>query len=111
LEALGIVCAEFGPARFVLRSLPADAELDTLATALPELLREAAEEGEAWRERLLASLACRAAVRKGRRLAQAEALDLIERLGATRSPAVCPHGSPVMLVLADSALQRGFGWS
>jgi DNA mismatch repair protein MutL len=110
LESLGFACEEFGPDRYVLRAAPAIEGLEGIAALLPELLVEATLEREDWRERLLASFACRAAIRKGRSLSAAEARDLVTRLGATRAPAVCPHGSPIMLHLPDSFLARQFNW-
>lgn len=110
LEALGFACEEFGPDRFVLRAAPAIEGLEGIATVLPELLAEAALDREDWRDRLLASFACRAAIRKGRPLTPAEARDLVNRLGATNAPAVCPHGSPVLLHLPGGFLARQFNW-
>jgi DNA mismatch repair protein MutL len=111
LKALGFDCEEFGPDRFVLRSAPTAGDLAALTGALPELLREAAADGQEWEQRLLASLACRSAVRKGRLLAQPEAHDLVHRLRETESPAVCPHGSPLLVFVPQPLLVRQFGWS
>jgi DNA mismatch repair protein MutL len=35
---------------------------------------------------------------------------LIEGLGATVSPAVCPHGSPLLMHVSADLLERQFGW-
>jgi DNA mismatch repair protein MutL len=37
--------------------------------------------------------------------------DLLTRLGTTASPAVCPHGSPIVLHVASAFLTRQFDWS
>ncbi|MGI8553452.1 MAG: DNA mismatch repair endonuclease MutL [Dehalococcoidia bacterium] len=110
LEALGFGCEEFGPSRFLVRATPSGEGMEGLATAIDELLQEAADEREDWRDRLLASLACRSAVRKGRPLTPAEARDLVTRLGTVNSPAFCPHGSPVLLHLPDAFLARQLNW-
>ncbi|MHB8573732.1 MAG: DNA mismatch repair endonuclease MutL [Dehalococcoidia bacterium] len=111
LEALGFSCEEFGTDRFLLRGVPADADLAGIAASLPDFIREAAEAAEGWHEALLASLSCRAAIRKGRPLSLAEARDLLLRLGAVSAPALCPHGSPVMIYLPEPFLSRQFDWS
>ena len=67
-------------------------------------------DADEWRERLLASVSCRAAVRKGRPLTPEQARDLLERLAGARAPAVCPHGSPIILHLSDRFLARQFDW-
>ncbi len=110
LASLGFSCEEFGAERFVLRAAPGGEEMGAIAGLLPELLREAAAEADDWNDRLLASLACRAAIKKGRPLSLEEARDLVTRLGATKAPAMCPHGSPVLLHLAGSFLNRQFDW-
>ena len=35
---------------------------------------------------------------------------LVEGLGNTRTPAVCPHGSPLLMHVDAKALERQFGW-
>jgi len=110
LEALGFACEEFGAERFLLRAIPIDEDLQAIASLLPDLLQEAASAEEDWHERLLASLACRSAIRKGRPLSLAEARDLLTKLSGVRSPALCPHGSPVILHLTAPFLERQFDW-
>lgn len=58
---------------------------------LPELLREAAVEADDWNEQLLASLSCRAAIKKGRSLTLSQARDLVTRLGTTLASHVSPR--------------------
>jgi DNA mismatch repair protein MutL len=122
LAALGFACEPFGERRFLLRAAPvafATGEpaggTSMLAAPLPSgelpaLLGEAAAAQEDWREQFLATLACRSAIRKGRPITPAEARDLVTRLGEARSPAMCPHGSPVLLYLPEGFLQRQFDW-
>jgi len=35
---------------------------------------------------------------------------LIQALGETRAPAVCPHGSPIVLRVDHRLLANQFGW-
>ena len=69
------------------------------------------ESGEDWQERLMVSLACRTAIRRGRPLDQTTMRALVTALGQTRSPAVCPHGSPLLMHLSGSLLERQFDWN
>ena len=111
LRALGIVCEEFGGGgRFVVRALPASPDLGALSEALLDALHEAAADAADWRDRLLATIACRAAVRKGAPITGEQARDLLQRLSAIDAPALCPHGSPVMLHLSRAFLARQFDW-
>ena len=123
LAQLGFALEEFGGRAFLLRSAPAlpgvlpGGALDDLAD--PGLLADAlllaadeaeAGDGETWQERLLVRLSCRTAVRRGRPLAWPLMRALVEGLGNTAAPAVCPHGSPLLMHMDAKALERQFGW-
>lgn len=128
LGALGFALEEFGGHAFLLRSAPvlpgvlpgadtvalgelADPSIlaDALALATDEA--ETAGDGETWQERLLVRLSCRTAVRRGRTLERPAMRALVEGLGHTAAPAVCPHGSPLLMHVTADALERQFGWS
>ena len=109
LAALGFAIEDFGSGSLIARAAPA--ELSGLgADALLDLLRAALADAAGWRERLLATAACRAAVKKGDPLDPDGARELLGRLAATHAPAVCPHGSPVVVRLAGGLLARLFRW-
>ena len=125
LAALGFECEVFGGRTFLLRSapvlpgvLPGAAgealaglgEPDELVATLLALTDEEAGEGEGWRERLLVQLACRTALRRGKPLDRPAMRALVEGLGQTTAPAVCPHGSPLLMHVSGDVLERQFGW-
>ena len=123
LAHLGFALEEFGGRAFLLRTAPvlpgvlpggaldALANPDALATALLLAADEAeAGDGETWQERLLVRLSCRTAVRRGRPLTWPLMRALVEGLGHTGAPAVCPHGSPLLMHVDAKALERQFGW-
>jgi DNA mismatch repair protein MutL len=115
LAAVGVACEVWGRNTFLLRSLPAELTgVDGLGPLLLGALAEAdgyAEDGtDAWRDRLCTALACRSALRRGSPLAPGAMHDLLRRLGATDSPTVCPHGSPIVLHVGSGFLIRQFGW-
>ncbi len=128
LAELGFALEEFGGRSFLLRSSPvlpgvtpgADAlalgdlvDPSHLAEALAFASDEAetAGDGETWQERLLVRLSCRTAVRRGRSLDRPLMRALVEGLGHTAAPAVCPHGSPLLMHVTAEAVERQFGWS
>jgi DNA mismatch repair protein MutL len=81
-----------------------------LAAHLPELARIAAEESNDWQDRLLIGLACRSALRRGRELGPAEQRALLTSLAEASAPAVCPHGSPILLHYSRAFLIDKFEW-
>ena len=62
-----------------------------------------------WSERLLATMACHAAVRAGDNLTLASCEEIVRLLQKCEHPQSCPHGRPTMLLLTGEALEREFG--
>lgn len=110
LAALGFQCEWFGGRSFLVRSVPAIPETNNLAEVVEDLLDLAIDDELDWRHRLLTAVACRSSTRRGRSLTLPQARELVELLAETESPAVCPHGSPIILHFSDRFLERQFGW-
>jgi DNA mismatch repair protein MutL len=110
LAALGFSCEWFGGRSFLVRSVPVIPETADLASVVEDLLDLAADDESDWQHRLLTSVACRAATRRGRSLSLAQCRELVDLLADTESPAVCPHGSPIILHFSDRFLERQFDW-
>ena len=112
LAALGWVLEETDDAALIVRALPAllgDAEPAAALAALLDRLE--AEERLSGPERVAASLACRAAVRAGDRVAEAQQRELLAALEGCAQPQTCPHGRPTLLHLSSEQLRRSFGRS
>jgi len=115
LASVGVTCEAWGRNTFLLRSMPAELSgVESLGPLLLDALGEAddyADDGtDAWHDRLCTALACRSALRRGYPLSPGAMHDLLLRLGATDSPTVCPHGSPIVLHVGSGFLIRQFGW-
>ncbi|HEU5440502.1 MAG TPA: DNA mismatch repair endonuclease MutL [Ktedonobacterales bacterium] len=113
LASLGIDCQPFGGSVFLVRALPA------LATAGPvetphdvagALTREAAEDADDWLEHVRIALACRTAIKRGQTLAPSEQRALLADLCGAAVPAICPHGSPILLRYSREYLTHAFEW-
>ena len=112
LAALGWVLEATDDAALIVRALPALlGEVDP-AAALAELLdRMEAEERLSGPDRTAASLACRAAIRAGDRVPEAQQRELLAALERCALPQTCPHGRPTLLHLSREQLRRSFGRS
>lgn len=110
LRDLGLECERFGGRSFLVRSVPSGVGQEQLAAHLPELAHLAAEESHDWQDRLLIGLACRSALRRGRELTPAEQRTLLANLAEVEAPAVCPHGSPILLHYSRTFLIEKFEW-
>ena len=108
LRSMGLECERFGGRSFLVRSVPGNSE--QLVGHLPELARIAAEDSNDWQDRLFIALACRSAMRRGRILGLDEQRSLISALAQASAPAVCPHGSPIILHYSRAFLIDRFDW-
>jgi DNA mismatch repair protein MutL len=110
LRGLGLECERFGGRSFLIRSIPAGIGQEQLAGHLHELAQIASEDALDWEDRLLIGLACRSALRRGRELGDTEQRSLLKALAGTAAPAVCPHGSPILLHYSRAFLIDRFDW-
>ncbi|HWZ17473.1 MAG TPA: DNA mismatch repair endonuclease MutL [Ktedonobacteraceae bacterium] len=110
LRTLGLECERFGGRSFLIRSVPNSVGQEQLAGHLSELAHIAAEDSDDWQDRLLIGLACRSALRRGRELGIDEQRSLITSLASASAPAVCPHGSPILLHYSRTFLIDKFDW-
>lgn len=111
LDALGFQLEDFGERSLLLRAVPAALAGGDPARALSDFLDEIAAGAPTTEraERAAMTLACHAAVRAGKTLAQEEMRELIRLLEACEAPRTCPHGRPTMIHVSAAALEREFG--
>ena len=110
LRDLGLECERFGGRSFLIRSVPSGVGQEQLAGHLSELAEIASEDSTDWEDHLLIGLACRSALRRGRVLGIDEQRALLTSLSAVTAPAVCPHGSPILLHYSRTFLIDKFDW-
>ena len=111
LREHGFEAEAFGAATCMVRALPALLGRAKIGEVLAELLDDLGEGKERGdrQERLLATMACKAAVKAGQTLGMEEMRAIVERLETTSRPRTCPHGRPTMILLSTSSLERQFG--
>ena len=114
LARLGFEVTEFGPNSVAINALPSLlAERKVPAAAflrdlLDELADHAAAEGGELLEQVLATMACKAAVKAGQPLTGEEIDALLARRSAADRSSACPHGRPTTLTLTLDQLARQF---
>ncbi len=113
LNELGFQIEPFGGSDFIVRAVPATLVDTNVEQVLHEIVEELLEWGAAeraqGRERLVATVACHAAVKAGQALTDREIADLIRALNASPTPAVCPHGDPIIVSMSREEIDRRFG--
>ena len=111
LARLGLELEEFGINSFVLRGIPSflSAESGSIDEAfIIELVDDLLDETN-WREKAVITLACKSAIKAGRRLDNKQIQSLLEQLAAAENPFTCPHGRPIIVRIAEQEIQRRFG--
>jgi len=111
LEDFGFSIEAFGGDALILRQLPAEllpTQAEEILSELAEAFSKGARAKLGLREQILHSVACKAAIKGGRKSAPEELLQVAE---AVMSGAVkyCPHGRPVAVTLSRAQLERRFG--
>ena len=110
LEDSGFRVENMGGRSFALKEYPdilrEDEARDTFLSLLEEM-----EEGkiEKKKESLLATLACRTAVKAGEPLSIGRVQYLIEELFKTSEHALCPHGRPIVLRVDRKRIEKEIG--
>jgi DNA mismatch repair protein MutL len=108
----GFLVRPFGHRTVLLEGAPAVLRGKAPDRYFREVLDELASELKKGRDRLTAlaaSFACKAAVRAGDLLNEAEMAALFDQLFATRNPYSCPHGRPTVVRIPKEELDRKFG--
>jgi DNA mismatch repair protein MutL len=113
LEANGFEVEPFGPRTIAIKAAPVGLEGPELERMLMEVLeqadpREQAENLEAARTRIAASIACHAAIKVNTPLDPARMEWLLAELAKTAHPTSCPHGRPIVLRYSWKDIQRAF---
>lgn len=113
LERYGFGLMRLSGRTVAIRAVPADIKASDARNLLAEILDtiDVEKRGTAratLRDRIAASLACRAAIKINTALTPEKMRWLIDRLLTTSSPTTCPHGRPVILRITTRDIEKGF---
>lgn len=112
-DGLGFDVKPFGKHTVLIEGVPADVKPGQEQAILQEMLAQYKEYQQhapaEVRDNMAKAYACKAAIKAGDPLSEAEMRSLIDQLFATSMPYVCPHGRPVVLRISTEELDRRFG--
>ena len=113
LQKQGFEIEEFGPDTWKIDAVPAIVSgqnpADVIASIVYDIGEAGNRRGDRWREELIAKSVARSFAGVSRRFTIEDASRLVEELGRTRMPYVCPRGKPVMIFTSNRELVRKFG--
>lgn len=111
LSSLGFEIEPFGAANFAIRSLPDDMDIGDAACAVEEICEKLRRGGnvspDSARDEILHTVACKAAIKAGRRHEMQELQRIADAVLAGEVK-YCPHGRPVSVRLTKKELDKFF---
>ena len=113
LREIGLEIEIFGRDAIVVKALPAVLPPIQVREIIADIADQLAENNnlpdlQARKEKILASLACRAAIKANAALSPEEAAALCRDLEATPFNATCPHGRPIIVKFSLGEIERMF---
>ena len=112
LEELGFEIDEFGENTVLLRQIPMDLSpadaADTAETLAADLLSGRREKKDSFRDELLHTVACKAAIKAGWKNDEQELLAICKEVMAREDLKYCPHGRPICVSLSKKQLEKQF---
>ena len=112
LRALGFEIEQFSAGSFAVSAVPSLLQRETVGGFLRKLVDASIEEGTApgdrLRDRIIASLACQAAIKVHRPLGGDEMARLVSELLASSNPWACPHGRPIIVDIRHLDIEKHF---
>jgi DNA mismatch repair protein MutL len=109
-EDVGFRVEAMGGRSYALKEYPDLFKPEQAADIFLGLLEEAGQKtAEDRRGRLLATMACKTAVKAGEPLTREKMGYLVEELFKTAQPALCPHGRPIVVRVEKSVIDKGLG--
>ncbi|MGM9522433.1 MAG: DNA mismatch repair endonuclease MutL [Oscillospiraceae bacterium] len=111
LGELGFEIDDFGGGSVAIRQIPADIDMDDPQAFMEEIAEKLSTGGrrdiESMRDEVMHSVACKAAIKAGKRSEPEEVMKLIGRV-LSGEIKYCPHGRPVSIELTKAQLDKGF---
>ena len=111
-QTLGFSLEPSGPKEFRLTEVPADIPVGQAEDVIREILVNLREmhrvTAKEIRKQVLATTACRAAIKAGDELNLRQMQIVLEELAATAYPYTCPHGRPTILKFSSDELAKMF---
>ena len=112
LDELGFEIDEFGENTVILRQIPMDLSPEDAAGAIEslaaDLLAGRREKKDTIRDKLLHTVACKAAIKAGWKNDEAELMAVAKAVMANEDLKYCPHGRPICVTLSKKQLEKQF---
>ncbi len=110
LEAVGFQVDDMGGKSVALKEFPDMFTAREAGGVFLSLLEEAAsKQVDDKKQHILATMACKTAIKAGESLQMSKMRYLVQELFQTSNPGVCPHGRPITLRIDRTDIEKGLG--
>lgn len=108
LEAAGFGVEAMGGRSFALKEYPDIFKPEEALAAFLALIEEMKEsKAEDKKDRMLATMACKTAIKAGQPLPKEKMEYLLQELFQVGNPSVCPHGRPIVVKISRAQIEKG----
>lgn len=113
LQEIGLEIEIFGRDAIAVKAVPATLSQIKISEMISDIVDQLSDQNQTpslleKREKILASLACRAAIKANKVLSQEDVAALCRELEATPSNLTCPHGRPITINFSLNEIERMF---
>ena len=112
ISSLGFEAEDYGGGNVIIRSIPNATVNDDIAETFVEIIQQLADNKREIitekKERLLYTIACKAAIKANRRLDGKEQTELVKRVLSLENINTCPHGRPIMMTMTKKDIEKNF---
>ena len=109
---LGFDAEEFGNNSVIIRSVPISATKEDISDLFIEIISQIEENKREImskkQERLIYTIACKAAIKANCRLSEKEQRELVNKVLALENINTCPHGRPIMISMSKNEVEKQF---
>ena len=109
---MGFECEVFGDSEVIIRGVPGELEASEADELLVELITNSSKSKHELitekYERMLYTIACKAAIKANHRLSKVEMEQLVRRIFALKNINTCPHGRPIVITMSKKEIEKEF---
>jgi len=115
LEEAGFGIDSMGGRSYAIKEYPdifKEEEAEETFLSILEAVAEGEESGKeikTKKDKIIATLACKSAIKAGKPLSMEKMSYLVESLFKTSNPSLCPHGRPITIRITKSEIEKGLG--
>ena len=109
---MGFECDVFGDSEVIVRGVPGDLEAGEVEELLVSLITNSARAKHELitekYERMLYTIACKAAIKANHRLSTSEMETLVRNVFRLKNINTCPHGRPIVITMSRKEIEKEF---